>query len=444
MSVCAVPENMHSPHSFENFIMINEQTGSLWSIPKKSLVAELSQPIYITQDRFKKKFADSTKDSNAFLTAEIVDELSGKNDVNLPTHVFKSCVLGRVIYTKAVTVESGLNQGKYAKQFHLAVSFEEHFKLHNSSSDNSIQSIVGLGQIVTPELDSTLNRHVQRPPPSSIKDARLVADVATELDAMQRELYVTACCAPYLFRDCFSNIKVYWNSTQRHKEHHPSRLALKNRLRREEEQRQIHNVQTLLKRSKDPQMAKILVRNATSGIRVLSDLMQNGPTVHPVQLKLPKSRQFTSFFGEEGLPLDLQKHIGDSFMHSILSTCDSNSSWTLFQNMRLVSKQFNTLATSATNLSISVARDEILEFVRHGTLKSSLNFTYQQFACSPTTLLCLKDSNTHSVWQAYFNARLNCALLNSVCMQRACVKTNVILPKSERLLSLHRIVNIIK
>ena len=423
---------MHS--QFEIFFMIDEQSGLLWKIPISSLKVQISEPIFIAQDRFNERFAHSNKDSNAFLTAEIVEDLAGSKAIGLPTHVFNSHVRGHVVYTKAITVESKLNKLQNATQFHLAVSFEEHFRIHYSEADYSVQSIIDLGKIATQELDSNSNGYSQRPPPSSIKDAKLVVDLSTELDAMQRELYATVCCAPYVFRDCFSNISVYWNSTQKHKEHHPLRIALKNRRRREEEQRQIDNVQTLLKRSTDPKMAKVLINNANSGIRVLSDLLQtnNRP-------KLSKSRQFTNFFGDEGLPIELQKYIVENFIDSILSKCDSKLSWASFKSVLLVSKQFYTIATTATNSKVSAARAQIIEFVHHGVVKSKINFTYNELSCSPSMLLW---ENTDCFWQLYFQSLLSCKLLSSVCRQRASVNTRVVMPVSKRLLSLQRIVDI--
>jgi hypothetical protein len=281
--------------------------------------------------------------------------------------------------------------------------------------------------------------------------ATMVGRLDTELGVSERHFYLNACCAPYLFRDCSHSLEQYWKSAKRHKEHHPDRLALKCRLQREEERRRMRQVHTLLERSQDPVVVRTVVNNAKRGIKVLNELMDNAfVTQYTENEKLPK-RQFTSFLGEQGLPLEIQSMIIKTALETSFAVCDAKQSFRQFKSLRLVSKDVAKIATESANSILRDAASEASGFVDHGTAMSSSRmhslhyWTYRELGCSPNNLLELVDGTPERterpLWQLYFDMRTSCNIAANVCRQRAIdPEEKRLLSKSERVQKLKSIV----
>jgi hypothetical protein len=411
----------HSEHDRSAFLMVDERSGKLWNVPPNALVIQLRGPLEVSHQAWNTKFLNTNKDAFAFLTAEVALELAGRSE--LPTHVFESSKEGCVIYTIAISVQNSRWSG-FGSTFHWPVSFEKHFELGEQSQS--------FGAPVPPIFDIQHDYHPQRPHPSFISGSTMVLDVATELNASQRDFYLNACCAPYLFRDCSYSLEQYWKSTKRHKEHHPHRLALKHRMRREEERRKLENLQTLLERSNDPNVEKLVVRNAKRGIKVLSELMQNAPDVQYVSKR--RKLNFTSFFGNEGLPLELQSVIVKMCVQHALSNSDSAEAWKMFKSFRNVSVGLREIASEIGTSLVRDASADLCAFIckgmplRQSRMDSFHYWTYRELGCSPTCLvdmasaLSLSPKGQKPAWQLYFKARLASGLAANVCRQRATVE----------------------
>ena len=410
-----------------NFLVVDEILGELWTIPFGSLVATLGEPIVLSHKTWTNRFINTSIDSNAFLTAEVANELSGSSR-SFPTHVFASGVEGRVVYTRAASIKNNSRWNEYGNLFHWPVSFEGHFDLNAELEE--------FGLAVSPTFG--LQNH-QRPHPSSIKGSKVVVDFATELVPSQREFYLSACCAPYMFRDCSFSLEQYWRSTKRHKEHHPNRLALKHRMQREQELRTLNSVNTLLEKSADPDVGKLVARNAKLGMRVLNDLLKTTTTKEEeaVSTRRRNAGGFASFFGDNGLPLELQRRIVEMAVESTLAQCESLKAWKMFTSMRLTCKDVGSMASESSNSLIRSASADLCNFVCTGAVLHEArmcnfqHWTYRDFGCSPTCLIDLAStlalhssssssrSSRSSVWKFYFKARLASGLASNVCRQRS-------------------------
>jgi len=429
----------HSEHDRSAFLMVDERSGKLWNVPPSALVIQLRGPLAVSHQAWNTKFLNTNKDAFAFLTAEVALEIAGRSE--LPTHVFESSKEGCVIYTIAISVQNS-RWSDFGSTFHWPMSFERHFELGEQSQS--------FGAPVPPIFDIQHDYHPQRPHPSFISGSKMVLDVATELNASQRDFYLNACCAPYLFRDCSYSLEQYWKSTKRHKEHHPHRLALKHRMKREEERRKLENLQTLLERSNDPNVEKLVVRNAKRGIQVLSELMQN---TNDSQYELKRRRlNFTSFFGNEGLPLELQSVIVKMCVEDTLSNSDSTEAWKVFKSYRNVSVGFREIASEIATLLVRDASADLCGFICKGVplrqprMDSFHYWTYRELGCSPTGLVNMASALSspqklqRPVWQLYFKERLASGLAANVCRQRATVELKTRRLPSGRVQWLRRIV----
>jgi hypothetical protein len=425
----------------KRFLMIDERTGRLWKIPPEALDSQLRERQIVPGWRWRSQFLSANKDAYTFLTAEVLDCMSCPGtDAHVqahPTLVFKSITENHVVYTRNILVEHR-KWKDYGGSFCWPVSYEQH--------DRLCGTVLGPQSVLAPN-----SYYERRPSPDFIYGATLVSEIETELTASERDFYSNSCCAPYLFRDCYQSLEQYWRSAKRHKEHHPDRLALKCRLKREEERRRIKDVHTLLKRSHDPCVSKLVVRNAKRGMRVLDELMQNPPVKQTESQKRPKL-VFTSFFGQEGLPLDIQGAVLQSFVEATFSIADSKQAFKQLKALRLVCKSVNAMLTETANFILKNACTEALAFVNDGitmndSRATSLQYwTYREFGCPPAFLMELADGSSgcpyRPIWQRFFDMRLSSNLASNVCRQRAmkCEKRDDV-SSSERIRKLRNLMS---
>ena len=267
-------------------------------------------------------------------------------------------------------------------------------------------------------------------------------DFGSDLTAAERDFFVSVSCAPYLFRDCSYTLEQYWKSTRLHKEHFPSRLALKNRIGREAELRKLRSVNVLLEKARDPTIEKRVLENATNGMKVLNDLMDNA-NVCAKRMRIaerPVSEcRPTAFFGNEGLPHEIQSKILLMSVQAAFSNPDSRAAHRQFASIRSACSAFRTEATLLGDELVSDVIDDIQRFVSTGRSRRTelgSSWIYRELACPPSMIMRGLAGHSHTCL-IYMRERMRANLSENICKERGKVVlqegNDALRPKSARL-----------
>ena len=404
--------------------MIDETSGTLWRIPTTSIIASFA-PAIVSAKSWTDHIDHAKRDSYTFVNAEVLQPFT----FGTPGHVLKASTYTNsvpvVIYTQTVSITHP-NFPDYGSTFHWSISFEMHADVWKNVQNQQSGMFMQFGQPITPKI---VGLYEQRPSPRDILGSVLVTTFASELRASEREFFVCVSCAPYLYRDCSDSLEQYWRSTRMHKECHPNRLAIQNRIGRESEIRRIRNVHTLLEKAKDPEIECIVRNNADRGMRVLGELMEitNDADCGHRWRKLEDSVGDVCFFGADGLPCDIQSAILSLCVKATFAYPDSIMASRTFAALRSTCKLFNSEASSIGNKLVSSAYDELNAFVLHATpmcesrMSGVASWSYREFGCSPSLLLHGMGGRNDAAgrWQAYMRARTAAGLAANVCTERA-------------------------
>lgn len=427
---------MPTPVPSSYVLIIDETSCELWKIPASSISLSQTHTNVSVPGKSWMSFIDHAKrDAYTFVNAEVVIDMQRhvQDRPPIPVHVLLASrsadTTSCVVYTQSMTI-SHAHSKSYGSTFHWALSFEKHTEVFAQAQRTDNRQITDLGEPVAQRLSSLYH---QRPHPSAIQGATRVVDFALEITAGEREFFASVSCAPYLFRDCSSNLEQYWRSTRLHKEHFPSRMALKHRIGREAELQKMKNVSVLLKRARDPTIEKRVSENATNGLKILHDLMKvtNGPTVCVKRTRIaydtvPEYRS-RPIFGDEGLPCELQSKILMISVQEALSNPDSRAAGAHreFAAIRSTCKAFRMEATSLGDELVSGAMDDLQRFVSTGSsrrMELGSSWVYREFACPPSMLLRgipeRRHSNSH-VCLVYMRERIRANLSANICKERA-------------------------
>ena len=431
-------------------LMIDETSGTLWKIPESSISLSTTQPSVSVPSKSWLNFIDHAKrDAYTFVNAEVVIDLQRhvQDRPPTPTHVLLASgsneTTPRVVYTQSVTISHTHFRG-YASTFHWALSFEQHAEVFAQAQRSNSQHLLEQGDALAPKLSSLYH---QRPCPSAVQGATRVIDFGSELTAAERDFFVSVSCAPYLFRDCSYTLEQYWKSTRLHKEHFPSRLALKNRIGREAELRKLRSVNVLLEKARDPTIEKRVLENATNGMKVLNDLMDN-TNVCAKRIRIAYDRPVskgrpTAFFGDEGLPHEIQSKILLMSVQTAFSNPDCRAAHSQFASIRSTCSAFRTEATLLGDQLVTDAMDDLQRFVSTGIsrrMELGSSWVYRELACPPSMLMRniaeRKPSNSH-VCLVYMRERMRANLSENICKERGKVVlqegNDALRPKSARL-----------
>jgi len=408
--------------------MTDETSGTLWKIPKSSIL--LSHPNANVPSKSWLNFIDHAKrDAYTFVNAEVIRDL--QRHVQAPPPLVPGHVLAsgsgetpRVVYTQSITI-SHSHFKNYASAFHWALSFEQHAEVFTQAQTTGSRPLLDLGVPMEPKLSSLYH---QRPCPSAIHGATRVVDFASEITAEEREFFASVSCAPYLFRDCSYSLEQYWKSTRLHKEHFPSRMALKTRIGREDELRNLRNVRGLLEKAQDPTIEKLVLENAKNGMKVLNELMDvtNGVVCAKRKRIIGRSdHQSTTFFGDAGLPYEIQSKILLVCVKEAFANPDCRATQREYASIRSTCRAFELDATLLGNRQISGAIHDLQRFVSTGTMASCKmklgSWTYKEFACPPSMLLRgipERTPNNH-MSLIYIRERMRANLSENICKERA-------------------------
>jgi len=404
---------MHSSH----VLMIDETSGRLWRIPQTSIVASLGHTAHVSAKAWRQHVEAAKRDTYAFVNAEILDPFANQT----PGHVLKSNLyttnIPVVVYTQTVAISTP-GCGAVACNFHWSLSYESHAKIQT-------QNPVLLRPFGMP-LRPNISTMARRPSPRDILGAVPVTDFATELDAVDREFFVNTSCASYIFRDCSSSLAQYWSATKLHKECHPSRVAIQNRIGRETELRRIQNVNTLLDRSRDPAIANIVRTNADHGMRILGELMEITNADGRSQ-RHKRGCTGVCFFGDTGLPSELQVSILSMCVASAFASPEIRTTRRAFSAIRLTCTVFQTESSRIANTLIRSASNELQRFVALGEpmnasrMENVSAWTYRELGCPASLLLHVVYGPSASIdpfWR-YLASRGCSGLSAAICAERA-------------------------
>jgi hypothetical protein len=432
--------------------MIDETAGAIWKIPESSIGLSHTHPNVSVPSKSWLNFIENAKrDAYTFVNAEVVLDLQRHVQDRPPTpaHVLLATesteTTPRVVYTQSVTIFHPHFRG-YASTFHWALSFEQHTEVFAQAQRTDSRQLLELGEPVAPKLSSLYH---QRPCPSAVQGATRVVDFASEITACEREFFVSVSCAPYLFRDCSSTLEQYWRSTRLHKEHFPSRMALKNRIGREAELRKLRSVHMLLEKARDPTIEKRVLENATNGMKVLNDLM-DVTNVCAKRIRIAydsppvsEGRPTTAFFGDDGLPHEIQSKILLMGVQAAFSNPDCRAAHCQFASIRSTCSAFRTEATLLGDQLVTDAMDDLQRFVSTGCSRRTeigSSWVYRELACPPSMLLRgiaeRKPSDYHDCL-VYMQERMRANLSANICKERGKAVPNdgndALRPRSARL-----------
>ena len=430
-------------------LMIDEESGTLWRIPETSICARRPVTTSIPSTTWEGAIDRAKRDAYTFVNAEVIRDLTRgiTPSAHFPTHALQAVDhrgAPRVVYTQTMKIMHA-RQPCAPERFHWPLAFEQQAEVFESASADGAP-IVGYGKPVSPRLPSP----GQRPSPRTIKGATLVTNFAEITDG-ERAFFVSVSCAPYLFRDCSSSLEQYWKSTKLHKEHFPSRLALKNRIGRNAELRNLKSVQTLLEKTLDPTIEKRVVENASKGLEILSELQ----ITNSQKRQRVTHRVWPDFFCH--LPDDIQCLILKYCVQSAFANPNHRAAYREFGALRTISKTFRAQLDKLGSDLVVGAWDELHAFVTHATPLSPermlhpASWTYREFGCSATLFLhrmaCLKHAyvctQVEHIWvcRQFFFERMAGSLSTNICIERAkgSAKKTLKLESSARLNKLLRI-----
>lgn len=416
----------------DRFLVIDTSTGTLWSLPaSSSITAPFVNSFSVEFSTFASTYISARRDSTTFLNADFLCELAGQTFDAAPfTVILEGTGPDSAVYCVNVQIKNARWE-QWGKSFLFPYSF--------SSAHNRYEAISAILDDALPApLRPTLDESRVYPHPRAILGARQVTDLE-ELSCSEREFYLSATVAPYIFRDCTNHLEDFWRSARRHKEHHPRRMALAQQLVRNSELQKIQRVNALLVRTDDdPAMQKAVASNAKNGLRVLTELLQpaNGAAAAASAHTKP-----THFFGPEGLPAELQEAVFASFFESLCASVDTNAVARSACAMRATCTLFCDAARIGDGL-LDGAAETVRRFVELGVPlgpeRPVGSWSYREFACHPSLLWNARGRHDPG-FAAYLKRRYVAQLAPAICNARAFVHQSSD-PKSIRLQRLRRIV----
>lgn len=365
--------NMSSTFEHPKMLMIDELSGKLWAIPTSSRLRQWTAPSKISDDVFNANVDFARHDVNSFVNAE---QLLGICESQRPISSVWATTDARVVYCKEIAIE-----GRYGCQsnFLWALSFAQQTNVYATAVQMTHQ-LLGFGASVSPPLLEASGMAL-RPNPSVILGAELVEDL-TLLRPQDREFLLRAPTAPYLFRDASDALVDFWKATKRHKEAAPGRQHLFANLNR----------------------AKTVVQKTP----------------------LPPARRETIFFGENGLPQDIQEKIVQLVVQDALLTCESKRAQRQFSAIVCTATLFKSIAVAFVETQLRDAINSLAAFVCTGEpfaahrARFISNWSYREMCAPPQLLLSLSRPvrAPGTLATEFFAKRVSSKLSAGVCRAR--------------------------
>lgn len=380
---------------FRMRLILDENTGELWTVPLSSRLSSLNEPLIVTQDVFQ-RIQYARQDADAFVNAE---------------QLWLACEM-----TKNVVTSMWRTQGNDVI-FVTEVGFPSHrfdrcptmiFALNYFHQVAAARVHVSALRPLRSEKPSEL-----RPPPSVFLGATRVKNLM-DLRPVDRELYLSIPVAGFFFRDCSADLEEHWNSTRYMKENCPQRSLFQKRVQVALAASRKEEIERLFDKTNDSNAAERVALNAKRGIRLLDTLYNTHNVCKTTR---------ASWLGS--LPQDLKTVIMTHAITSILRDPDSTQAAKAFATIRMVSWEFNDLSTTLIRKQLHEAASAVAQFVYNGiplVPHQSLTFcswTYKETACPPGILLSASRKGwILDIEQHYFSSRVRGGLLPSVCLAR--------------------------
>ena len=389
------------PH--ERMLVVDEIDQSLWQVPHSSLSAWTNH-IYIPYNTWKKHMEASSRDVFTFVNADSIAQLHTQIGLKLPEPSAVKTTSGESGETTMLVRSISI---MFAPWKDFGASF-----LWPLSYKNQNQLFARSEELSGPSADNV----TQRPRPRQMLGASRV-DVkkfAAEMTSSEREFYATISCAPYAHRNCFKHLETYWRSTKMHKEHHPHRVALKHRLRRDVEQRQMQSVRVLLDRSlQNASLGKDVAANAKLGLQTLQSVV-----LHRQQTQQTQQNQHSR----------AQPHAGNnSSLRAIVKLKSANNLHDLDNldncNGCNSCNKCNSCNSSNSSNSCNSSCNDRNDYHRSNTTRGfpflELPFDVQCVVLSFVVKNALSNPYTDASICDFFSARLVCHFFDNKCSELA-------------------------
>ena len=398
---------------FRMRLILDEETGELWTVPLSSCMWQLSEPLIVTSDVFR-RIQYAKRDADAFVNAE---QLCAASECN---HVVTS--LWRTRGDNAVFV----TEAKFpSHRFDTTATMM--FPLNYSQQVAAFSRVeLNAVQPMFPAEPSEL-----RPPPSIFLGAKRV-DNLIDLRPADRELFVSIPVAGFFFRDCSAELQEHWNNARYMKENCPQRTLFQKRVQVALAASRKEEIERLFDTTNDSNAAERVALNARRGIQLLDTLYKT----HKVN-----TTATASWFG--ALPEDLKCEIMTHAIKHILRDPDPTKAAMAFATIRMVSWEFNELSTALVRKQLHEAMSAVAQFVCNGMplaphrSLSLSSWTYKELSCPPGLLLSAsRQGSILDIEQHYFSSRVRGGLLPSVCLARKLfwsAKTKVVPARITRL-----------
>lgn len=417
------------------FFVVDERDGSLWSVPKTSVLWR-DHPMPIPWESWKKHVADAAVDRHAFVTAEMLICLGTELDPN----TFQTSPLavvatsnGGVAYMQSFQMPITTYVGSGADDMNERIAFSGasflwpcayshtervQYKLQRAASLVSAvaqhqataeraRRMLALGDAVCrPEVDGWVSGR-RRPAPSILLDAARVTDV-TALSPADRFAWLHSPVAPFLFRENRAQCEQSHRAAIEEKVKDPWRAAYtaQHSDRRALRDAQLENLQ--VERIHDNPGAVTRLRAAvTNGLK----------TMKRVAGSAAENDRVCSSFSFPTLPFELQRMIVGLAMDDAFRTADIHASAESIHILRTTSVGIRTLVDDYATTELYGIATSLHKFidtghttlhvddaVRTGRLST---MTYARFSCSATTL-----------WLAAFDRPANVPIVQKYIRER--------------------------
>jgi hypothetical protein len=400
-----------------DFYVIDERTGLLWSVPSSSVLWR-DHPALIPWEVWRSHVVDATVDKNAFVTAEMLISLGHSIDSSTlqtsPLAVVATAS-GSVVYMHSFQlpaisgyVPSAIDLAlcpagcaapgsaffwpcAYSHASRVHYKFKQAASLtqplgHQLANVQFARRVLGFGDALSSpdaEAAAAFGGRTLRPPPKLLLGAQLVSDVSA-LSSEDRFAWLHAPVAPFLFRENRAHCDQAHRAAIQDKLNDPWRSAFSASSRTRSALREAQLENSLAQRiCDDPTVQQRLKLAVKSGVEGFKRRSAYGKATKP---------SFRFF----NLPDELQSLIVGVAVDALFCTTDSMVTARGVHSLRSVNTAMRALADEHASVQLGGAATALRAFVDTGATTPALDavlsngrlssWTFTRFSCSPITL----------------------------------------------------------
>lgn len=372
--------------------LVDEATGRLWSVPDSEVLWTFPG-LLVQWNTWCEHVLHASHDAFAFVNAEMLLELASRlNTLQTCPNVVLRVADGVFMYAQCVVISR--NGGSIGNRLLWPCSYQQHEIVWEQVKDDpSFGVLRTCGVPIRPARSGP----ELRPSPRCIRNAQAVHRFE-HVPRGIREMFALAPCAPFLFRYCAPTLKENWTNAHREKLEHPERIEFGRRRAAERALRETQRKVQLECRLRDPRVKRVLLDGVERGLTLMQKI--KGAVDNPCESRDALERRFV-FFGDDGLPGDLQSLILASAVDAVLANGDHGCAADDFFAMRRASHQFRAAADAHSRAALLSLQRSINAFVYDGVADSVVEralssggiaaLTFRRLSCPPNVIMRMLD-----------------------------------------------------